>query len=375
LLLKIAVMSLGTSRTQVSDLPWQLEADIRTRELSPGNRYLTAAEAGRMLGVSTSLASRAMQLLADRNVLVRRRRLGTVVGSAVSSAEQIKPGLKILPVLVPQGRDLSVHYSEELLGGIREVLPDVCVQVVRLPAQDPVGYVTQLMTQAINPAFLFGAIAVSCPREVDRCLRDLGVPAVLIGTPYPGDDSLPSVDVNHGAMGDLFIEYGLEKGCRSFALVTFDVWAPGDNLLWQGLTQALARTRLAPDTLSILSLPTEPEIIDSQVRRFLAQAESPSLLICPSRVYADACATAAESEGLRVGKEVEIVCNLYATRPGERSPFPSIRGAETYREKFTVATRLLLELAQGGSLEEPHVSLPVSLGCKETSPMQPMARP
>jgi len=50
----------------------RIEGDIRSRGLQEGDRYLTAADAGLMLGVSAATAHRAMNLLVQKQFLTRR---------------------------------------------------------------------------------------------------------------------------------------------------------------------------------------------------------------------------------------------------------------------------------------------------------------
>ena len=76
-------MDIELSRNNASAhrLAHRIEADIRSRGLRPGDQYLTAEKAGRALGVSTATASRAMKLMAERDMLIRYRNRGTFVRS------------------------------------------------------------------------------------------------------------------------------------------------------------------------------------------------------------------------------------------------------------------------------------------------------
>ena len=77
----IAVMSsTDTPTSSLHHLASRLEQDIRQRGLWAGDRYLTASEAAELLGVSTATAHRAMQVLAQRRMLVRHPSRGTFVG-------------------------------------------------------------------------------------------------------------------------------------------------------------------------------------------------------------------------------------------------------------------------------------------------------
>ena len=71
---------------RILELAERLSADIRRRQLKPGDTYLTTAEAARLLGISTTTANRTLQLLTQRNVLARSQRKGSCVATPVSSA-------------------------------------------------------------------------------------------------------------------------------------------------------------------------------------------------------------------------------------------------------------------------------------------------
>ena len=52
---------------RILELADRLTADIHERLLKPGDAYLTTAEAARLLGISTTTANRAMQLLVKQS--------------------------------------------------------------------------------------------------------------------------------------------------------------------------------------------------------------------------------------------------------------------------------------------------------------------
>ena len=68
------------------------------RGLGPGDRYMTAAEAGRLLNVSGASAHRAMVVLAERQLLVRRS-VGTFGGPKLKRRAVV--GAPTVYILVP----------------------------------------------------------------------------------------------------------------------------------------------------------------------------------------------------------------------------------------------------------------------------------
>jgi len=58
---------------------------IQTRKLKPGDPYFTTSETARSFQVSGTTANRALQLLSQRRVLVRRQRAGTFIAEPESN--------------------------------------------------------------------------------------------------------------------------------------------------------------------------------------------------------------------------------------------------------------------------------------------------
>ena len=79
-------VSTGYSQTpHIVALARRLEEDIRQRGLKPGDAYLDLKKSARMLGVSSSTANRALQLLTQRGALTRVQRLGTFVSAPLAA--------------------------------------------------------------------------------------------------------------------------------------------------------------------------------------------------------------------------------------------------------------------------------------------------
>src|SRR5438094_5267354 len=125
--------SSGTARlAPVNCLAERLERDIVSRGLLPGDRYLTAAEAGRELGVSAATANRAMRLLAARDVLNRERSRGTFIGPAVSSGHSFSVRTVFILMRL-EDKDYSTASSAAILDAVRVALGDVNIQFAFVP--------------------------------------------------------------------------------------------------------------------------------------------------------------------------------------------------------------------------------------------------
>jgi DNA-binding transcriptional regulator YhcF (GntR family) len=183
-------MSSGYSQTpRIMELAQQLEADIRRKQLKPGDPYLPLVEAARMLGVGTSTANRALQLLAQRGLLERVQRRGTFIGSLQREAS---PGqLKRVFMLVHRSylRQEGL-VADGVLVGIQGVLPGVDVQFNFLPATDPTDYVDSLIAEILRAKEPAGIVLTKVPFAVQRAVRDSGLPAVVHGSPFPSIEGM-----------------------------------------------------------------------------------------------------------------------------------------------------------------------------------------
>src|SRR3954466_11480587 len=64
---------------RILELADKIADDIRKKKLKPGDPYQGTTETAEMLGVSTTAANRAMQVLVKRRLIERRQRKGTFV--------------------------------------------------------------------------------------------------------------------------------------------------------------------------------------------------------------------------------------------------------------------------------------------------------
>src|SRR5262245_11829935 len=108
-------------KPRIVELADRIAADIRHKRLKPGDAYLTTAGASQLLGISTTAANRAMQLLVQRQVLQRRQRKGTTIALAPME----RRGLRRVRILVQQ-RFLQTEglLADGMVLGLQSALPD-----------------------------------------------------------------------------------------------------------------------------------------------------------------------------------------------------------------------------------------------------------
>lgn len=349
----------ASSSTPVRQLAWRLEADIRSRGLKPGDRYLTSTEAARMLGVSASTANRAMRVLAKRNLIESRPRRGTVIGAGLNNGHDTVTALDRIEVLLAS--DLEPDYaSGELLGGIQQVLPGVTVQVNYLPTIEPATVLEQREKDAAEADHMIGYLAVSCPREVYRALARQSSPAVVLGSLWPDTDKLCSVDCDNDAMGRLAVERALKHRRAPIAFFPLDSWHPGDNAMLAAMMRTLAHHDLPADTLAVHSVPLDRAVVEAEMRRVLTSDAPPSAIVCRHRQFAEIALRTITDVGLKPGKDILIICDANAMDWQRQSlPYPTIRSRDPYRNTVAQAMHLLLKLSKGDVPR--HLTIPVEL--------------
>ena len=186
----------------VLDLAQRLETDIRQRCLTPGHKYLTAQESALLLGTSVGRANRALQILAERDVVVRRRNSGTFVGDALQGPAV--DDVLTVSILEPARNGLEDGFRLDLIiKGVLASMSDVRdVRLSYVPAESGVPFVQGLLEPLRNAGRLAGVIASSCHRDVYRYLGENHYPLLVMGSLYP-DQPYPSIDGDERSGGKM----------------------------------------------------------------------------------------------------------------------------------------------------------------------------
>lgn len=359
----------STAATTVSSLERlviRLEQDIRQRGLWAGDKYLTSSEAAEMLGVSPTTADRAMQLLSKRQMLVRRRNLGTFVGPHFEPAQRTM--IRTVYLLVPPAAlDNDSPLLQSFIYGIRSEVQDVNVQVSFLPRDDIRSYTQGLIQSAISAGKVAGFVPISCPGEVYRRLADSGIPTVMFGTPYINQMDVPSVDVDNRAAGRLLIEHLIGRNHRRIVLFTAMEGRPGDNYFYDGMSEALTASWLPHNSLIIRIAPKDPESIATELGHLMAMPDRPTAIVARSRGMAKAVAAAIERLAPPAAQQCELVAyqNDPAVGP-DAMPFAHVQPKLSLNDIAAQIGRMLEQLGRGEPLDQTHVVLPVEL-CPQTA--------
>lgn len=280
-------MSSGTFPTTTIDrLAAQLEGDIRQKGLRPGDRYLTAAEASNLFSVAPMTMHRAMQTLAEREVLVRQRSRGTFVGPKFQPAGQMRHDLDVLHLVMAMDYHRTQAFSSDVLvDEFSKSLSGVTVQVHHLldgAAKRHIDHVIERIGETTREGF----VLIRCSRDVQLRVSESRLPAVVFGQVYPGVD-LPCVEHDQVAVGRMAAEHALQQGARRFTILTHALWRFGDHRMIDSATATLSAAGVPLDSLKIRSLPAERDLVDQALQEILADDDPPDGFLCRNDFYAN----------------------------------------------------------------------------------------
>jgi DNA-binding transcriptional regulator YhcF (GntR family) len=342
---------------KIVQLADRIADDIRRRRLKPGDAYLTTAETARLLGVSTTAANSAMQLLVQRQVLDRRQRKGTTVATRGPAAGAVI--LRRVHLLLHQ----QYLQSEGLLAdgrviGIQGELPGADIQFSFLPDGGEAAHVERLTRQALAAREPEGFVAARASLAVQRALAASGLPVVLAGTAYPGVAGLPWIDRDHRQVGALLAKHLLERGARWIALFMRDRMLQGDHIVFDAVRDSLAAAGLRADALALRCLPTDAAVIASEVASLIASRRSPGAILCRGVPQADAVVAAVATRG-RAAPAI-AVCEVFGPRE-QQCPYPHARPVLGPGAWGVRIGRMLARQARGAAVDPDHEIVPVEL--------------
>jgi DNA-binding GntR family transcriptional regulator len=338
-----------------------LRHDIRRRSLAPGDRYYTASEAARAFGVSPMSANRAMNVLAEQNLLVRHRSRGTFVGPNWSR-QRTRPST------------LCVHYvhfsdfasatrlwpTDEMLRGIQQSLPGARLKLVAIPIDDALVQFRQELADIESAAGETAIILGSAPRVVQEAAADSGVPTVIDGSAYP-HVKLSFLEEDQAEIARLQIESVARRGCDRIVLLSHERWRYGDSVAFNRYLQAATASGYAAGDIRVCNLPEETlaaEILCETALKESIDGPAHRLgLVCRGARIAELVSGVAERLGEHRGESIEIV---YGSRYQPTLFCPCVVPEWTLAEQFA-ALGTLLDAAIRGTEEVRTAFIPVTL--------------
>jgi DNA-binding LacI/PurR family transcriptional regulator len=355
--------SMNTVDTGPSKAHWlakRMEEDIRARGLRAGEPFLTTTQAGRQLGISKSMAYRAMKILTDTQVLVSHPGRGTFVGPKVGGASfQQTRCCHIL--LTHDLFQSSGHSTHGWLSGLAATLTEHSVQFDFIPQRDSETHVKQLLDQGLAMGTLSAVVLVGCPREVQEQVLMRGVPALVLGSDYSSTRQLPSVDADQFETGRLAAEHLLKRGHRRIALLMRETWFPGDRRMFEGVGRALDEAKLGHDALMLRNLSVDAAMLSADLQRMLTQENPPTGCVCRTPLFAQAAIQTAHAANVIVPDDLELIVAGLDRQNVVSVGLPSVSMKVNVEEQVAIGGRMLQKIFRGEQLDPLHVILPVEL--------------
>lgn len=345
----------------VKALANRLITDIRQRGLVEGDRYLTAAEASLMLGVRKAMVGKAIQQLAERDILIPRQRSGTFVGPGLG--KQKKSKVRTIYILSPAGDPNCDHWPfQSFIAGIRKSYPGVNVQFTFVPETDPTSYVQELIDESRSSGQFSGIVSLSCSPEVGRFLDRMRIPTVVYGSLYSSELSINSIDIDSFQCGRLLSEYLIAKGHRRLGLLMTGGGRPGDHLFLDGISEAVSAAGLPHNAVvHRMNHSFDLDAFRATAKQLLARADRPTAVITRGGVQASETAAAAFDLGLSVPGDLEIALDheVQNVPSIDLTPFPRVEPQWTFEDIAASIGKLLKEINEGLITEPRHIVVPV----------------
>lgn len=339
-------MSERSQTPRVIDLAEQLIADIESRKLQPGDRYLTTSAASKLLGVGNGVANRALQLLERRQIITRQQRRGAFIAN--HPGQSSLPPLRRVHFLVHQNYLASEGVGNDLeLLGMQEELPGVHVQISFLPKENAEGFVADLIDRSLTAKARDGFILVRAPYEVHQLVSNSGVPGIVYGGIYPGITRLTRIDRDMAAVGTISSDYLLSRGHKRIAFLSRQQALPGDHDTMDAIRARLTKEGLLADSITERFLPAATNVCEAEVTRLLSSPNRPTGFICRSQRMADAAISVFQKLKLRLYHDVDLVLCDYYLPSGHRPQYVFPRPVYTAEELGKHLARMLLLQARG----------------------------
>jgi len=293
----------------------RIEQDIRDRGLQSGDSYFNTAETAKMLKVGTASANRALQLLEQRQILVRSQRRGTFVTAPVA----VQPAARRINVIVDEASlKMEGVLADGLLVGIQSAIPQAQLRFRFTPATDDAAFIEGLIHEALQSTQREGFVLVRSSLTVQRLVANSGLPAVIHGTAHPSIEGIPCVERDTAHAARILVDYLVEAGCRQIILLLRQHVMPGDHILLDQVQHSLADRDLS-SRLTIRCLPPDLEVVRHEVASALKQSKEKVGVICRSEPLAEGAQAAVDARPARSRNRAPVIVMSDYYRSGPTS--------------------------------------------------------
>lgn len=341
---------------RVARLAERIERHAASRDLRPGDPYLTAAEAAGVFGVGRTTAHRAMKRLADRGVLVRRPRAGTFVGPNIRTSSDTH--MRRIHMIGTETHLLREHrLNEAFLRGLRSSLPGVAVELNFRSGQDHVD-VQRIAREAMADPHPEGMVVFLSSRMERELLNASDAAAVVYGSVEPDLDRLCWIDRDQKQIGHLLTQHLVDGGHRQIAVLMRDTWALGENLLLDGIGDVLGEAGLPANRLTVRSCPASDSATTAAVRELFRGKSPPTGMICRAQLQAELATQVLAELGLEGAVSI-VLCDPDSSE--QEQSYTSTVPVDLEDEIGARISGMLAALSRGEHPDPGHYVIPVML--------------
>jgi len=323
--------------------------DVRRRGLRHGERYLTAAEASEQFDASPISLHRAMQLLADRGLLMRQRGSGTFVGPNFEP-DALAPGpLRVVHVVMTMDYQRAARVrAEVLVSRLSTVMPEAVVEVHYVVRHDGMRHLQPLIDRIDRQEQITeGLVLIRSTRAMQLAVQQSRVPAVVFGSPYIGVESLPWLEVDQAATGRAMIRHAMRDGHDGALLLLMrDDWRQGDNALVGSILDEANELGIGAGRIQLLSIPHEEEHIRLELEGRLTAKSSIRGVLCRSQLYGQVATEVLGKLSTKARSKVSVV--MGAWQPEEPVAFAYVRPRMSEEQQIETLGQMLAESAVRG---------------------------
>ncbi|HEX4131886.1 MAG TPA: GntR family transcriptional regulator [Pirellulales bacterium] len=345
---------------RIVEVAEEILSDIRRRKLRRGDVYPDTITTARRLGISGTTVNRALQLLAQRGIVQRRQRQGTIV-LAAGKRLQGAPLERVHMVVRQDHLHAEGLWAEGVLLGLQGALPGVELQFNFRPEVDEAEYVNRLIHEALSSRQRAGLVLFRSTVVAQRLAAASGLPTVVSGTLQPSIRGLLSVDRDQRQIGVLLAEHLLSARCRRFVIVMRDRLAAGDHDMVDGALATLAEAKVPLGAITLRCLPNDRDAVAAEGRTLLEARRQRIGWLCRSESLAagidEAVATVAPSKTRRA----TIVVADTARDPSSDMPYPCIEPTIGAAQWGASLGHMLAAAARGERLDPTRLIIPVRL--------------
>ncbi|MCX7687798.1 MAG: LacI family transcriptional regulator [Fimbriimonadales bacterium] len=326
-------------------------------------------ELANQLGVSPLTISRALQALAREGVLMRKRRVGTVVASELPPT-LLQRTFTLMVLGIRAGtRQTTDFYYGAVQRSILSKLSDHAIRTLWL------DYQFDQVERELQSGEVIGILAIAPAAEHIPLLNGLferGVPILVVGASAE-EWVLPSVDTDNYRAARQGVQHLLELGHRRFvglfgALETFN-----SRDRWRGFRDALREAGVPSESVWTFTVPYADEIGDAfreGLATVLRLPNRPTAVFAGGFYLALSALQTIHQLGLRVPQDVSVLG--FDDPPSASLAMPPLT---TFRQPLeqlgALAVQRLLELAKGHKPTPLHEYLPLELIVRESTGRAP----